>query len=144
MCSFTERGVHVNDYGGMSIWGCPPCEPRFEHAWYHQPDGDMYPTLEDCKNKFDNHPTFEGSPLMDRLLRWFEFGQLPPHLQAVSKPFGELARHVCDTIPSGPERTVALRKLLEAKDCAVRAMIEAFPDAGVRREVDVSQQAPGA
>ena len=41
----------------------------------------------------------------------------------VSKPFGELAQTIVDTLPSNPERTVALRKLLEAKDCAVRALL---------------------
>jgi len=41
----------------------------------------------------------------------------------VSKPFCELAQAICATVPSNPERTVCLRKLLEAKDCAVRALI---------------------
>lgn len=60
---------------------------------------------------------------MDRMLQFFEYKHLPEHLQAVSKPFGELARQIVETLPSNPERTVALRKLLEAKDCAVRALI---------------------
>lgn len=60
----------------------------------------------------------------ERMLRWFEYSHLPDHLQDVSRPFGELAQRLCDTIPGGPERTVALRKLLESKDAAVRAVIE--------------------
>lgn len=60
----------------------------------------------------------------DRLLKFFAYDHLPLPLRVVSEPFSALARHVCDTIPSNPERTVALRKLLEAKDCAVRAVIE--------------------
>jgi hypothetical protein len=44
-------------------------------------------------------------------------------LQEVSKPFHTLAHGLVDILPSNPERTVALRKLLEAKDCAVRALI---------------------
>jgi ferritin-like protein len=60
---------------------------------------------------------------MDRMLQFFRFEHLPAHLQAVSKPFAELAAQICETLPSNPERTVALRKLLEAKDCAVRALI---------------------
>ncbi len=60
---------------------------------------------------------------MDRMLQFFEYKHLPEHLQAVSKPFGELAKQIVDTLPSNPERTVALRKLLEAKDCAVRALL---------------------
>lgn len=64
-------------------------------------------------------------PIMndDPMLTWFKFEHLPPHLQATSKQFHDLARHVVDTIKPGNERTVALRKLLEAKDAAVRAVV---------------------
>jgi hypothetical protein len=50
--------------------------------------------------------------------------------QAVSKPFCELARHLVETLPRNAERTVALRKLLEGKDAAVRASLDtsATPD----------------
>ncbi len=64
-----------------------------------------------------------GLPARDRMEQFFEFAHLPAHLQAVSKPFSELAAHIIATVPSNPERTVALRKLLEAKDCAVRALL---------------------
>lgn len=59
----------------------------------------------------------------ERMLKWFEYKHLPPHLQEVSKPFGELAEMLVKDVDSGPERTVALRKLLEAKDAAVRAKL---------------------
>ncbi len=63
----------------------------------------------------------------DYLLQFFEYSHLPPHLQAVSKPFSDLANALCDQslapINSNAERTMALRKLLEAKDCAVRALL---------------------
>lgn len=57
------------------------------------------------------------------LLQFFAYAHLPPHLQAISKPFGDLAQQIVDTLPDNPERTTALRKLLEAKDCAVRAQL---------------------
>ena len=57
------------------------------------------------------------------ILQFFAHEHLPPHLQAVSKPFGELAHQVVATLPRNAERTVALRKLLEAKDAAVRALL---------------------
>lgn len=57
------------------------------------------------------------------LLQFFAYEHLPPHLQAVSKPFGNLATMIVTTLPRNPERTVALRKLLESKDCAVRAVL---------------------
>ena len=59
----------------------------------------------------------------NRLMQFFEYQHLPEHLQVVSKPFGELAKHIDETLPNNAEKTVALRKLLEAKDCAVRAVL---------------------
>ena len=59
----------------------------------------------------------------DPIMQYFAYAHLPEHLQAVSKPFGELAQHIVTTLPRNPERTVALRKLLEGKDAAVRALL---------------------
>lgn len=59
----------------------------------------------------------------EHIEQFFAYAHLPSHLQAVSKPFGELAAQIIDTLPRNPERTVALRKLLEAKDAAVRALV---------------------
>jgi hypothetical protein len=56
------------------------------------------------------------------IMQYFVYAHLPEHLQAVSKPFADLAEHVL-TLPRSPERTVALRKLLEGKDAAVRAAL---------------------
>lgn len=55
------------------------------------------------------------------IMQFFKYDHLPPDKQATSKPFGELAEVIHSTLPRNPERTVALRKLLEAKDAAVRA-----------------------
>ncbi len=59
----------------------------------------------------------------EHIIQFFAYEHLPPHLQVVSKPFGELAAKVVAELPRNPERTVALRKLLEAKDAAVRALL---------------------
>jgi hypothetical protein len=69
--------------------------------------------------------------MTDRILQFFEYDHLPLALQAVSRPFCLLAREITDTLPRNPERTVALRKLLEAKDAAVRAKLakEEVPNA---------------
>ena len=61
--------------------------------------------------------------MKEHIMQFFEYAHLPAHLQAVSKPFGELAEKVVAEIQRNPERTVALRKLLEAKDAAVRAFL---------------------
>lgn len=60
----------------------------------------------------------------DRMLSWFEYEHLPESLQQVAFPFHGLAQFICDKLQPGPERTVALRKLLEAKDAAVRAAVK--------------------
>lgn len=63
------------------------------------------------------------------ILEHFEYGHLPQPLADVSAPFCELARRVAVTL-EGPEATVALRKLLEAKDAAVRAKVVAMKRGG--------------
>lgn len=57
------------------------------------------------------------------ILQFFSYEHLPPHLQAVSKPFGELAKHIVATLPERRERLKALDWLLVAKDAAVRALV---------------------
>ena len=59
----------------------------------------------------------------EHIMQFFAFAHLPEHLQAISKPFYDLANTIVETVPRNPERTVALRKLLEAKDAAVRAVV---------------------
>ena len=59
----------------------------------------------------------------ERMMKWFEFEHLPDNLKATSARFWDIACQIVATIDSGPERTVALRKLLESKDAAVRAML---------------------
>jgi hypothetical protein len=57
------------------------------------------------------------------MLQFFSFQHLPPDLQKDSEPFERLAARIAETLPRNPERTVALRKLLEAKDCALRSRL---------------------
>ena len=61
-------------------------------------------------------------PATSALLKYFTYAHLPERLQAVSKPFADLALDMARRL-EGPEATVCLRKLLEAKDCAVRAAL---------------------
>lgn len=60
---------------------------------------------------------------VDAVLRYFHYKHLPESLQAISKPFCDLAQLLIRTLPRNAERSTALRKLLEAKDCAIRANI---------------------
>jgi hypothetical protein len=61
---------------------------------------------------------------VDQILRFFHYAHLPMQLQAISMPFCALAAAVVETLPRNAERSVALRKLLEAKDAAVRANVD--------------------
>jgi hypothetical protein len=61
---------------------------------------------------------------MCQIMKFFKYEHLPVHLQEVSKPFCDLARQIDETIKDGPEKSAGLRKLLEAKDCVVRAKLE--------------------
>lgn len=64
-----------------------------------------------------------AAPPAEAMLQFFEFSHLPPTLAVVSQPFHDLAVKIVAELPRNPERSVALRKLLEAKDCAVRALL---------------------
>jgi hypothetical protein len=65
----------------------------------------------------------KGTTMEDHIMQFFGYSHLPAHLAAVSQPFCDLAAKIVETLPRNPERTVALRKLLEAKDAAVRALV---------------------
>lgn len=60
----------------------------------------------------------------ERVLKWFQYLHLPPALQETSKQFHDLAIFVASSVNPGPERSISLRKLLEAKDAAVRAKMD--------------------
>jgi hypothetical protein len=57
-------------------------------------------------------------------IEYFEYAHLKPELQEVSKPICELAQLMEVTLPDGPEKSAGMRKLLEAKDCFVRASMK--------------------
>ena len=62
-------------------------------------------------------------PATEHLLQHFAYGHLPEWLREVSEPFHALANLIAVTAPESAETTVGLRKLLEAKDCIVRAHV---------------------
>lgn len=61
---------------------------------------------------------------MNRLMRFFTWEHLPPHLRVPSVKCYELAAHMDATLPESAEKTAGMRKLLEAKDCFVRATLD--------------------
>ncbi len=57
------------------------------------------------------------------LMQFCAYEHLPEFLQEISKPFCDMAEIIDSTLPDNPEKSTALRKLLESKDCAVRAKL---------------------
>jgi hypothetical protein len=58
------------------------------------------------------------------LAKYFEYDHLPEHLQVISGDCSVLGERMVDRLPDGLELTAGLRKLLEAKDCFVRAALD--------------------
>lgn len=65
-------------------------------------------------------------PATIEILRYFDYSHLPEHLQRISQPVHALAHDMAERL-DGPELTAGLRKLLEAKDCFVRAALPKDP-----------------
>lgn len=68
-------------------------------------------------NASNRHPSVQA------VTQYFEYDHLPAHLRDISKACHDLACDMLIDIPDSPELTAGLRKLLEAKDCFVRAAI---------------------
>lgn len=66
--------------------------------------------------------------LMNPIMQYFSYDHLPPHLREMSKQICELAQSLNDNVPDSAEKSAGLRKLLEAKDCFVRAIIPTKQD----------------
>lgn len=96
-------GYLVRYEDGYSSWS--PAEP-FENGYRKIPS----------EMPMDLHPS------VNDVLQFFRYDHLPPHLQDVSKPFTFLAHEIAATL-TGNQATRALHKLLESKDCAVRAKL---------------------
>ncbi|WP_345859289.1 hypothetical protein [Shewanella algae] len=58
---------------------------------------------------------------MKQLLTFFNCSHLPPFLQDVSAPMQFVAKKMDELLPDCEEKRAGMRKLLEAKDCFVRA-----------------------
>jgi hypothetical protein len=65
----------------------------------------------------------DGGNGHDGLLRFFSDEDLPPEIVETVRPIDRIAHHLANTLPHNTERRVALRKLLEARDCAIRARL---------------------
>lgn len=73
------------------------------------------------QNKAKHQPCNDHAP--SPIMQYFNYEHLPQQLQAVSKPIGDLAKQLDDSLKPSDEKSAGLRKLLEAKDCFVRASL---------------------
>lgn len=80
------------------------------------------------------------SDAKDSLLQFFKSNHLPEKLRNISQPFEIMAQMIYKDCPRNSERTVALRKLLEAKDCAVRSLLYSDTFAYIPDEVKSEPQ----
>lgn len=62
--------------------------------------------------------------MQNPIMKYFEYSHLPADLQLVSEPIHTVALQMNANLPDGAEKSAGLRKLLEAKDCFVRAALD--------------------
>lgn len=82
-------------------------------------------------------------PAVQQIARWFEYGHLTGTPREISGQCSAFAEYMISKLPDGPELTAGLRKLLEAKDCFVRAEIAASEERGYPA-VTISDHGGGA
>lgn len=71
-------------------------------------------------------------PSVEAVTQYFTFEHLPSHLRPVSQACAELVTKILNEIPEdSPELTMGIRKILEAKDCLVRAALKPT-DVGIK------------
>ena len=103
------------------------CRDPAQHKTHSSQNPNHRPREADAHHEpprhFEHPPTQWHNHPMN--LSHFTADHLPADLRAVSQPIGDLARDLDKSLPDCAEKTAGMRKLLEAKDCFVRAAIEA-------------------
>jgi hypothetical protein len=113
----TEEEILRHQYGN-----CPPWSPYDRCQWCRATLKSGYHEGSCPVRKTQGSSGMKIHPSVQHVLQFFEYDHLPAHLQVISKPFADLAHKMSGSL-EGPELTVCLRKLLESKDCAVRAAL---------------------
>ncbi|MGW8178290.1 MAG: hypothetical protein ACWGQW_05925 [bacterium] len=116
-----ERGV-VDESGAE----CGPGHVCFcgDYMHGHGQSDNHVPRCMDCELPEEKFMPAKEHPSISHVLKFFKFGHLPEDLQKISKQCSDLAHNMVMDCKQSPELTVGLRKLLEAKDCFVRARLE--------------------
>ena len=88
-------------------------------------NGEFYPCKPDIFEKiYEPLPSGKHQQSKSDILKYFTYAHLPDALKEVSKPLSEIANMLDESLPNCAEKSAGLRKLLEAKDCFVRARME--------------------
>ena len=135
------RTMNRGEYNKFQGWKLPVDEDASDKGYlvgYSDPKGNFDGPLEGGCHHLSWSPKFVFEPAYSvenislgsstatyrqpsPIMRYFEYKHLPIHLQVVSKRISELATYMDNSLPVCPEKTAGLRKLLESKDCFVRA-----------------------
>jgi len=96
--------------------------------WYDQ-NGKLNLTKENAMSNTetsteDQAPARVDKQVLSGIMRFFEYDHLPEQLQKVSAPICDMAVKLNEELTEGEEKSAGLRKLLEAKDCFVRASFD--------------------
>jgi hypothetical protein len=127
----------------LKLVNAPPVEVDQTWCAKHQPEvGGYYVVYPDHYTSYSPAKAFEDGYTVlvdtapadltakagsDPILEFFAYEHLPYHLQEISRPFGELVIRMVGLLPRNAERSAMFRKILEGKDCAVRAKLASPP-----------------
>lgn len=107
------ENLHTEDFQPHEVTA-EELEKALQHAKYGPPEPERVATA----------VRFTDEQLAtDPILAYFAYDHLPEHLRAISGIFASVALTTVTIVPRSAERTVSLRKLLEAKNAAVRAAL---------------------
>lgn len=87
----------------------------------------MSPPADSVSVEPNTDPTIDEIAV-EPMLQLFRHQHLPPPLKSVAQSFAMLARKIVHDAGRNPERSAALRKLREAKDCACTALLWKDPE----------------
>ncbi|MFJ8966062.1 hypothetical protein ACIRG5_42400 [Lentzea sp. NPDC102401] len=122
----SPRGVfHAVVLRGAELWDPHPCRDGLVSVANYVAWTPKRPASATTRSRKDHAMlnTNGRHQSTEHFAKFFEYGHLSGDLKPVSKACAELAQTMVDNIPDGPELSAGLRKLLEAKDCFVRAAL---------------------
>jgi len=97
------------------------------------------PEFQRPKSNLDGPPSTDRHPTIQDAISWFDYEHLPKHLQGFSKQCALLAESLLAQLPDSPQLALGLQKLLEAKDCFVRAAKAQQHDEAIKLSAELQE-----